>query len=114
MINYTISANNLQDLLYSYKTYHYWKDKILSGYPDIVSHEVEKQFKFFTLWPGILYFYADDNNVICKDVAVVRTKILVEDEKIDINPNRSILLGVFLRNSDKVIRFAVTEHDILA
>ena len=109
-----ISEYDLRDIIEcaKYRTKHFWLQNIKRSYQDaIIDHPIINQFKFFTIWPGNIYFYVD-NNEVKKKSTVVRSKIL--DDTLVVNSDRMILLSVYNKANMIVIRYAETEHDILA
>jgi hypothetical protein len=109
-----ISEYDLEDMLESarYRTKHFWLQNINRSYQDaIINHTIIDQFKFFTIWPGNIYFYIDEDTVK-KEPTVVRSWNL--DNTFVVNPERMILLSVYDKADMIVIRYAETEHDILA
>lgn len=109
-----ISEYDLEDMLECARcrTKHFWLQNINRSYQDaITNHPIIDQFKFFTLWPANIYFYIGDNRVK-KEVTVVKSKIL--DDTFVVIPSRMILLSVYDKADMIVIRYAQTEHDILA
>ncbi len=109
-----ISEYDLNDMLQCarHRTKYFWLQNINRSYQDVtINHPIVDQFKFFTVWPGNIYFYIDDD-VVKKEPTVVRSKIL--DDTFVVNPDRMILLGIYDKADMIVIRYAQTEHDILA
>jgi hypothetical protein len=108
-----ISEYDLEDMLESarYRTKHFWLQYINRSYQDAtIDHPIVDKFKFFTVWPGNIYFYIDKDTVK-KEPIVARSKIL--DDTFVVNPERMILLSVYDKADMIVIRYAETERDIL-
>jgi hypothetical protein len=109
-----ISEYDLEDMLECarYRTKHFWLQNINRSYQDaITNHPIIDQFKFFTTCPGNIYFYIDQDT-IKKEPTSAKSKIL--DDTFVVIPSRMILLSVYDKADMIVIRYAQTEHDILA
>lgn len=108
-----VSEYELQDIVEcaKHRTKHFWLANIQRSYSDSVTDDpIIDQFKFFTVWPAIVYFYID-NGEVKRTADVVRSRVF--DESFKVNPERMILLSVYNRNGQKVIRYAESEYDIL-
>jgi len=109
-----ISEYEIQDLLECarHRTKSFWLNNIKSAYSDsTIDDPIIKEFKFFTVWPGNIYFYIDGDKIE-KEPVVVKSREF--DDTFKVNSDRMILLSVYDRSGKKVIRYAETPYDILA
>lgn len=110
---------DLMDLIHCArtKTLEFWKEKIPKMYSDVIdtlvlNHPIIDKFKFFTVSPACIYFYIDDQCNLRKEAVAVKSKVFDENEFV-VNPDTMILLGLFERNNNLIIRYAETEYEIL-